>query len=122
MSQYDFSFLCYIIIPTLLGGRVLKNYLSLSILVLFYSFYYFNYDYQQAIDLQNISIIDDQGSDNPVDDSGKLKGITASHPTDLVIILLVITSLVSVFSLLTRRLMLITSIFYQSNYLIHSFE
>ncbi|MFJ8236102.1 hypothetical protein ACIQ34_10185 [Ureibacillus sp. NPDC094379] len=78
------------------------------------------YDHSQAIFDQQSNLVDHQDSDNPVDDNGKIKDII----TQLVLVLIVIgiTSLYSAFASFTRRLMQLTTIFYQSNYLINSLK
>ncbi|SOC37107.1 hypothetical protein [Ureibacillus acetophenoni] len=99
----------------------MNKYLTLSILVIIISFFYLIFENPQAINLQEISLIDDQISEYPLDDNGNDINATIA----LVTITLIITSsirLFSLFSIFTRRLMLITTIFYQSNYLINSFE
>jgi hypothetical protein len=101
----------------------LNRYFALSILVIIYSFScYFIYDYPQAIDVQEINLVENQNSEYPIDDNGKLKDINVIMATVLVMIILIITSSFNLISIFTRRLMLITTIFYQSNYVINSFE
>ncbi|MBO1511208.1 hypothetical protein [Metabacillus bambusae] len=101
----------------------MNRYLALSILVIISSLScYFIYDYPQAIAVQEINLVDNQNSDYPIDDNGKLKDINIIMATVLVMITLIITSFFNLISIFTRRLMLITTIFYQSNYVINSFE
>ncbi|WP_408010024.1 hypothetical protein ACJROX_06950 [Pseudalkalibacillus sp. A8] len=105
------------------GREVLNRYLAVSILIIIYSFScYFIYDYLQAIDVQETNLVDNQSLDSPIDDNGKQKNINVSMATVLVMITLIITSSFNLISIFTRRLMLITTIFYQSNYVINSFE
>lgn len=97
--------------------------LALTVLVIIYSFYsHFIYDYPQAIDEQGIYLVDNQNSDYPIDDNGKLKGFNFALQTILVMVILIITSSFSLFAIFTRRLMLLTTVFYQSNYLINSLK
>jgi ATP/ADP translocase len=100
----------------------LNRYLALCILAIIYSFSCSFIDYPQAIDVQEINHVENQNSDYPIDDTGKLKNINVIMVTVLVMIILIITSSFNMISILTRRLMLITTIFYQSNYVINSFE
>ena len=83
---------------------------------------HFLYDYPQSIVDEENYLVDNQNPDYPIDDNGKLKDFKLTPQTVLVLIILSITSSFSLFAALTRRLMLLTTIFYQSNYLINSLK
>ncbi|RUL53531.1 MULTISPECIES: hypothetical protein [Lysinibacillus] len=101
----------------------MNRYLTLIVLVLLYSFCsHIIYDHPQAIDEQQIHLVDDQNSDYPIDDNGKFKDLAFIPQAIFVMIILSVTNTLSLFATFTRRLMLLTTIFYQSNYLIHSLK
>lgn len=81
------------------------------------------YDHPQAIDeQQQFNLVDNQNSDYPIDDNGKFKDFAFIPQAIFVMIILSVTSALSLFATFTRRLTLLTTIFYQSNYLIHSLK
>ncbi len=101
----------------------MNRYLTLSVFVIIYSFYCHHFDNQtQAINDHQIILDDNQTSDYPIDDNGKLKDINVSPQTVFELVILSITILFGLFVAFTRRLRLITTIFYQSNYLINSLK
>ncbi|MBM7609226.1 hypothetical protein JOD29_002494 [Lysinibacillus composti] len=102
----------------------MNRYLSLTVLIIIYSFCcHFISEQPQAIIDTGISLVDHhQNFDDPIDDNGKLKVFNDIPQTVLVLIVLSITCFFSLISSVTRRLMQVTTIFYQSNYLINSLK
>ncbi|MFJ8236830.1 hypothetical protein ACIQ34_14065 [Ureibacillus sp. NPDC094379] len=102
----------------------MNRYLTLTVLFIIYSFCcHFISEQPQAIIDTGINLVDHhQILDNPIDDNGKLKVFNYIPQTVLVLIALSITCSFSLISAVTRRLRLVTTIFYQSNYLINSLK